>query len=320
MRPAPASGPGRPRPSPGSRPRGRPSAWTASAARAAPGRAARLSIIGAAPRCLRGGRGASAAAALLPSRVRPRAALRSGSGPGVDRPARDRLGAAASASLPRRRPRRADSSWERSELHGSRKPERVSVDAMGGTILDAGAGQGCCGHLGGGVGCGGVARGTSGRIPVVPPGGAGARAHRAPGLRLADGSASAPGRRPRPPPVGAVRTGRVRRRSTGGRADARPVRPRPARPPDLGHRPVQLPLPVLHAGGGVRARLRVPAQGARSCRSRRSPGSRRCSWGSGVGKLRITGGEPLVRRDLPVLDRRRSRRSGAPTASRSTSR
>ena len=39
---------------------------------------------------------------------------------------------------------------------------------------------------------------------------------------------------------------------------AGPVRAGAARPPDLGHRPLQLPLPVLHARGGVRPRLRLP--------------------------------------------------------------
>ena len=42
--------------------------------------------------------------------------------------------------------------------------------------------------------------------------------------------------------------------------------------------------------------------------------------GLGVGKLRITGGEPLVRRDLPVLISDRWPRSGRRRASRSTSR
>ena len=39
----------------------------------------------------------------------------------------------------------------------------------------------------------------------------------------------------------------------------------------------------------------------RSCRSRRSRGWRGIFVGLGVKKLRITGGEPLIRRDLPVL-------------------
>ena len=92
--------------------------------------------------------------------------------------------------------------------------------------------------------------------------------------------------------------GRVRRAARA----AGPVRARAAGPADLGHGPLQLPLPVLHAGGGVRARLRVPAQG---------PGAsfeeitRLASIfvALGVHKLRITGGEPLVRRDLPELIR-----------------
>ena len=80
---------------------------------------------------------------------------------------------------------------------------------------------------------------------------------------------------------------------TLGRADARPAH--------LGHRPVQLPVHVLHAQGGLRAGLRVPAAATRSCASRRSSGSLARSSALGVEKLRITGGEPLVRRDLPDL-------------------
>ena len=66
---------------------------------------------------------------------------------------------------------------------------------------------------------------------------------------------SSPGRRrsraPRAPADASAFDGRPGRRG--------PVRARAARPADLGHRPVQLPLPVLHAGRGLRARLRVPA-------------------------------------------------------------
>ena len=39
----------------------------------------------------------------------------------------------------------------------------------------------------------------------------------------------------------------------------RPVRTRPPGPPYLRHRPVQLPMRLLHAGRGLRARLRLPA-------------------------------------------------------------
>ena len=70
-----------------------------------------------------------------------------------------------------------------------------------------------------------------------------------------------------------------------------------ARPAPVGHRPLQLPLPVLHAGGGAavaRARRRPAA-------SRRSSASWRCwpRWASA--RVRLTGGEPLVRRDFPRL-------------------
>ena len=81
----------------------------------------------------------------------------------------------------------------------------------------------------------------------------------------------------------------------------RHVRAPAARPAHLGHRPLQLPLRLLHAEGGLRPRLRVPA-GARSCsRSRRSSAWRASSSQAASEKIRLTGGEPLVRRDLPVL-------------------
>ena len=71
-------------------------------------------------------------------------------------------------------------------------------------------------------------------------------------------------------------------------------RPAAARPAHLGHRPLQLPLHVLHAQGGLRARLRVPAA---------RPG-------------------PVVRGDRaggPGLRRRSASRScGSPAASRSS--
>ena len=68
-------------------------------------------------------------------------------------------------------------------------------------------------------------------------------------------------------------------------------------PPGLGDRPLQLPLPVLHAG-------RRPRRGSiarRSCASRRSSASCACSPAMGVTDLRLTGGEPLVRREFPRL-------------------
>ena len=54
----------------------------------------------------------------------------------------------------------------------------------------------------------------------------------------------------------------------------RPPRPRAARPAHLGHRPLQLPLHLLHAARGVRPGLPVPAARRTSSRSRRSRGWR----------------------------------------------
>ena len=79
------------------------------------------------------------------------------------------------------------------------------------------------------------------------------------------------------------------------------IRPAASRPAHLGHRPLQLPLRLLHAEGGLRARPPVHGpEGASLVRGdqpdrsglRRSRASR---------KLRLTGGEPLVRRDLERL-------------------
>ena len=75
---------------------------------------------------------------------------------------------------------------------------------------------------------------------------------------------------------------------------------RRARPLDqpavVGHRSLQSALPVLHAGGRVHA----------GCRAKTSSTSRRSlAWSgsssAGVDALRLTGGEPLLRRDLPML-------------------
>src|SRR6266508_1113284 len=44
----------------------------------------------------------------------------------------------------------------------------------------------------------------------------------------------------------------------GSRGDAGHTRPAAARPTHLRHRPLQLPLRLLHAEGGLRARLPVP--------------------------------------------------------------
>ena len=78
-------------------------------------------------------------------------------------------------------------------------------------------------------------------------------------------------------------------------------RPAAARPAHLGHRPLQLPLRLLHAEGGLRPRLPLPraarAADLRGDRARRARSSSR----SASQKIRITGGEPLVRRDLERL-------------------
>ena len=56
---------------------------------------------------------------------------------------------------------------------------------------------------------------------------------------------------------------------------ARHARPAATRPAHLGHRPVQLPLRLLHAEGGLRARLRVPRPArAAHVRGDRAPGPR----------------------------------------------
>ena len=70
---------------------------------------------------------------------------------------------------------------------------------------------------------------------------------------------------------------------------------------DLGHRPLQLPLRLLHAEGGLRPRLPLPDRERAAHASRRSRGWRARSSRIGVEKIRLTGGEPLLRRDLERL-------------------
>ena len=73
------------------------------------------------------------------------------------------------------------------------------------------------------------------------------------------------------------------------------------RPAHLGHRPLQLPLRLLHAEGGLR-RATTSSSRARSCsRSRRSRASRGSSSTWACEKIRLTGGEPLLRRNLERL-------------------
>ena len=73
-----------------------------------------------------------------------------------------------------------------------------------------------------------------------------------------------------------------------------------AGPARLGDRPVQLPLPVLHAQDGVwpRPRLRPRAEILSFEEITRVVGA---AAALGVTKVRLTGGEPLVRRDLERL-------------------
>ena len=110
---------------------------------------------------------------------------------------------------------------------------------------------------------------------------------------------------------------RIATRFDGRAGHARPVRPAAARPADLGHRSLQLPVPVLHARRGLRARLRVPA-------ARRDPdvrgdpaAGRACSSGSASGSC----GSPAASRRSGAACRTSSRcspRCGRPRASRST--
>ena len=182
---------------------------------------------------------------------RPRSAS---GGVGRDCRARRGIGRASLASRVghgrRYRPASAVRSWERSELHGSRNPLRASVVAMGACLsrLDGWGvqGRGSIGSWRVGVmeslvvtqrrQCRWYRRRCARRCRAcVRTSGA----HDA-----ADGLVSVPDRRP----TSTARPGR-----------ARPPRPAAARPPDLGHGPLQLPLHVLHAEGGLRPRLRVPA-------------------------------------------------------------
>ncbi len=90
-----------------------------------------------------------------------------------------------------------------------------------------------------------------------------------------------------------------------------------ARPAHLGHRPLQFPLHLLHAEGGVRRGLPVPAARASCSPSRRSRASRASSSSLGVKKIRLTGGEPLLRTEHRAPGRDARARFGATSTSRS---
>ena len=65
----------------------------------------------------------------------------------------------------------------------------------------------------------------------------------------------------------------------------------------VGDRPLQPALPLLHARGGIR----LAAAGGPADASRKSIGWPGSSSALGVARVRLTGGEPLLRRDLPGL-------------------
>ena len=113
----------------------------------------------------------------------------------------------------------------------------------------------------------------------------------------------------------ARRTGRASRLRCADHdgAPADPPRPRsdPARPPRSAHARPARSRSRIAATSGARTACRPRSSGAttrssrapRSSPSRRSPRLARLFVGLGVEKLRITGGEPTVRRDLPDLVR-----------------
>ena len=81
----------------------------------------------------------------------------------------------------------------------------------------------------------------------------------------------------------------------------RPARTAAARPAHLGHGPLQLPLPVLHAARDLRRGLSLPARPQSDCPSTRSRRLARAFAAEGVRKIRLTGGEPLLRTGLADL-------------------
>ena len=80
------------------------------------------------------------------------------------------------------------------------------------------------------------------------------------------------------------------------------ARRRDARPAHLGHRPLQLPLRLLHAARGVRRDYQfLPHDAILSFEE--IARLARIFVGLGVEKIRLTGGEPLLRRDLTAWSR-----------------
>ena len=95
----------------------------------------------------------------------------------------------------------------------------------------------------------------------------------------------------------------------------RHARARDARPAHLRDRPLQLPLHVLHAQGGLRAGLRVPAARPGPARSRRSNGSPASSVGLGVAEAAHHRRRAARPARPAATSSRCSRRSAGPTAS-----
>ena len=74
------------------------------------------------------------------------------------------------------------------------------------------------------------------------------------------------------------------------------LRPRPQQPADQRHRPLQHPLRLLHARDGRRS-----CRGTSLLTFEEIERFVRVAATLGIDKIRLTGGEPLVRRDLPRL-------------------
>ena len=310
--PAPASGPGGRRRSHGSPPTGRPSSWTASSGRppgrARPGLPSRPCA--GTPRRLWVSVVAASAAAPRRreivgrrcSRTMARRACMSGSGL--------RLRVGGGRGLGRGLGGRARSG----AIGAPREPEThlVSLEAMGGDSLYGWARAGAAATVGGWVGCGAVARGTSRgfrwyRGPLrgyqpdatsgwCPP-------HRIRGARCAGAAVRTV------PPTATMTLPWSRGRS----------RPRPTAPTRFdGARACRTASAAPCGTCGSRSRIAATSAARTACRPRSSAAtSRSCPRevlsfeeierlatifvGLGVRKLRITGGEPLVRRDLPAL-------------------